>query len=99
MDTDSVMFTNRPGQEDPPLGDYLGEFTSECDDGDFTEFASAGPKNYGYLTSLGYRDPTRQHHIDDYIAQGSRKIGTDRHPEIGDHFHGCHSLRGFFGSG
>ena len=70
-------------EKDSLLGNYLGQFTSELDAGDhILEFAVAGPKNYGYVTSLetslGYHDPNRQHHIDDYIAQGSRKNGTDR---------------------
>jgi len=33
------------------LGDYLGEFTNELsEDYHIVEFASAGPKNYGYVT-------------------------------------------------
>ena len=54
MDTDSVVFTSLPGQENPPLGDYLGEFKSELDGDDYiSEFVSGGPKNYGYSTSKG----------------------------------------------
>ena len=35
----------------PPLGDYLGELTSELDDDDhITSFVSGGPKNYAYQT-------------------------------------------------
>ena len=30
-DTDSVLYVSRPGQYDPPLGDYLGELTDEVD--------------------------------------------------------------------
>ena len=54
FDTDSVIFTTRPGQLRIPLGDFLGEMTNELDDGDsITEFTSAGPKNYGYKTRQG----------------------------------------------
>ena len=54
FDTDSVVYTARPGQHEIPLGDYLGDMTNELDDDDFiTEFTSAGPKNYGYKTKNG----------------------------------------------
>ena len=54
FDTDSVIYTIRPGQPCIPLGDYLGEMTNELDGDDFiTEFTSAGPKNYGYRTQQG----------------------------------------------
>ena len=53
-DTDSVIFISRPGETDPPLGDFLGEFKDELDAGDhIIEFVSGGPKNYGYQTLLG----------------------------------------------
>ncbi|XP_053380065.1 uncharacterized protein LOC128548714 [Mercenaria mercenaria] len=51
-DTDSVIYVSRPGQYDPPLGDYLGELTDELDGGEYiVEFVSGGPKNYAYKTS------------------------------------------------
>ena len=54
FDTDSVIFTTKPGQPRIPLGDFLGEMTNELDDGDFiTEFASAGRNNDGYKTRQG----------------------------------------------
>ena len=50
-DTDSVIFSSLPHENNPPLGDFLGDFKDELGEDDFiTEFASAGPKNYGYLT-------------------------------------------------
>ena len=53
-DTDSVIFVTREGDTNPPLGDYLGELTSELDPGDYiVEFVSAGPKNYSYVTHFG----------------------------------------------
>ena len=52
FDTDSVVFIEHP--DDPVLGNYLGDFTDECDDGDYiVEFVSGGPKNYGYRTKQG----------------------------------------------
>ncbi|XP_078355818.1 uncharacterized protein LOC144640593 [Oculina patagonica] len=54
FDTDSVVFRSLPGQPIPPLDDYLGDFKDELSEGDFiVEFASGGPKNYGYLTRNG----------------------------------------------
>ena len=50
-DTNWVIYLEEPGQPNPPLGDYLGEFTSELDADDYiVEFVSGGPKNYGYIT-------------------------------------------------
>ncbi len=54
FDTDSIIYTAKPGQPVLPLGDFLGEFTDELGEGDhIVEFASAGPKNYGYRTATG----------------------------------------------
>jgi len=54
FDTDSIIYSCQEGQKSLPLGDYLGEFTDELEDGDhIVEFASAGPKNYGYRTARG----------------------------------------------
>ncbi|XP_069505099.1 uncharacterized protein [Ambystoma mexicanum] len=53
-DTDSVIFVSAPGQVNPPLGDYLGNLTSELAPGEhIIEFVSAGPKTYSYRTSSG----------------------------------------------
>ena len=50
----SVIHLEEPGQPNPPLGDYLGQFTSELKANDhITEFVSGGPKNYGYQTKNG----------------------------------------------
>ena len=54
FDTDSIIYSCQEGQKSLPLGDYLGEFTDELEDDDhIVEFASAGPKNYGYRTVRG----------------------------------------------
>ena len=51
FDTDSVIFSWKPGQTDIPLGDFLGDMTNELNDGyDIVDFTSAGPKNNGYKT-------------------------------------------------
>ena len=47
FDTDSIIFSQRPGDPTLSTGDYLGDFTSELKPGDhIVEFASASPKNY-----------------------------------------------------
>ncbi|XP_046391618.1 uncharacterized protein LOC124159751 [Ischnura elegans] len=52
-DTDSVIFTQRPGEWSPPVGDFLGDMTDEISPlGDrcyIAEFVSGGPKNYAYI--------------------------------------------------
>ena len=57
FDTDSVVFRSLPGQPDPPLGDYLGDFKDELGEGDYImEFASGRPNKYGYLTHKGKQE-------------------------------------------
>lgn len=60
-DTDSIIYIenlDRPEEPLPVLGDYLGDFTNELKpQTDYiVEFASAGPKNYGYLTAAGKKE-------------------------------------------
>lgn len=44
-DTDSVIFTSKEGDWDPPVGDFLCELTNELDKGDWiTEFVCNGQK-------------------------------------------------------
>ena len=53
-DMDLVVFLSAKGMPDPPLGDYLGDFKDELPPDDYIiEFASGGPKNYGYKTHKG----------------------------------------------
>ena len=53
-DTDSIIYTVKEGEWEPPLGDHLGELTKELDDNDWiVVFVSAGPKNYAHKTHQG----------------------------------------------
>ncbi|GIY64707.1 probable DNA polymerase [Caerostris extrusa] len=51
-DTDSIIYAS-DGMNDPPLGNFLGEFTDELEGDEITTFVSGGPKNYGYKTKNG----------------------------------------------
>ena len=54
FDTDSIIYTSKPDEWNPPLGDYLGELTNELDEDDYIiTFVSGGPKNYSYQTKNG----------------------------------------------
>ena len=54
VDTDSIIFRHRSGDYMPPLGNYLGDLTSELRWDDWiVEFFSVGPKCYGYRTQSG----------------------------------------------
>jgi len=55
-DTDSIIYLEeKPGQFNPTLGHYLGDFTSELGKDEYIEeFVSGGPKNYGYTTNQGH---------------------------------------------
>lgn len=61
FDTDSIFFISKPGEYEPELGNYLGDFTSEIDpnEGNYIdEFVSAGPKNYAYKLDTGVTECT-----------------------------------------
>lgn len=50
---DSVIFLSRPGEWEPPTGDYLGELTDEIAQNNgnhIVKFTSGGCKNYTYTT-------------------------------------------------
>jgi len=51
FDMDSVVYSHHPGQPDVTPGNYLGEMADELEGDHIVEFASAGPKNYGYITN------------------------------------------------
>lgn len=53
-DTDSVVYSAKHGEEELPLGDYLGDLTNELNPGDhIVKFVSSGPKAYSYVTLHG----------------------------------------------
>ena len=57
FDTGSVVFWSFPDQVKPTPGNYLGDFKNELSEGDtIVEFASGGPKNYGYQTRKGKQE-------------------------------------------
>ena len=53
MDTDSIIYHSREGQEMLPTGRFLGQFTNETPGDSIAEFVTGGPKNYGYRTKKG----------------------------------------------
>ena len=64
-DTDSIIFSVKDGEYIPPLGEYLGQLTSEltckelgchqqnCAGHFIEEFVSCGPKNYSFKVNSG----------------------------------------------
>ena len=48
FDTDSVIYVIRDGEDEPVIGDFLGDLTDELGGKHIVEFVSAGPKNYAY---------------------------------------------------
>ena len=69
-DTDSVIYVHKPGEPDPPLGNYLGDLTDELDGDYITSFVSGGPKNYAYRTKNGKTDTKIRGITLDYTATG-----------------------------
>jgi hypothetical protein len=67
-DTDSLIFSTQPGQDEPPLGQFLGQLADEltcrnvgcegCAEGSHSlrEYVACGAKNYAYVTD-------NQHHV------------------------------------
>ena len=54
-DTDSIIYSQKPGEPVLELGEGLGDLTSELKDPDdfITEFVSVAPKAYAFQTRLG----------------------------------------------
>jgi hypothetical protein len=53
---DSIIYSAKPGEWEPELGDHLGDLTNEIskeDGGHIIEIVCGGPKNYAYITALG----------------------------------------------
>ena len=54
MDTDSLIYLSHTGEPLLPLGNNLGELTSELKNDDFIKlFLSSGPKSYCFLSAAG----------------------------------------------
>ena len=53
FDTDSIIYTSKEGDWEPPTGSYLGELTDALDGNHITTFVSGGPKNYSYQLNTG----------------------------------------------
>ena len=53
LDTDSIIYHTKEGQDMLPTGQFLGQFTNETPGDTIVEFVTGGPKNYGYLTKKG----------------------------------------------
>ncbi|CAG2240191.1 unnamed protein product [Mytilus edulis] len=47
-DTDSIIFSSKPGDWIPDTGDYLGDLTDEAPNNSIECFITGGPKNYSY---------------------------------------------------
>ncbi len=53
-DTDSVVFTSKEGEYEPPTGPFLGDLTDEVGPGDhIIQFVTSGPKSYSFVTAKG----------------------------------------------
>jgi hypothetical protein len=50
------VYTSRPGEWKPELGDYLGDLTDEVPDNRIIEFVTDGPKNYAYKIARPNKD-------------------------------------------
>ena len=69
FDTDSIIFISRPGDYEPILGNYLGQFTNEISEGKYIqEFVSAGPKNYAYKYDNGIKHCTIKGFTQNYLT-------------------------------
>lgn len=55
-DTDSVIFSTKPGELKPELGDFLGDLTNEVPDNNITHFVTGRPKNYAYKLASPDKD-------------------------------------------
>ena len=53
FDTDSVIFTQKDGEWEPPTGEFLGDLKCETDGEPITAFVSGGTKNYAYRLASG----------------------------------------------
>ncbi|XP_031334749.1 uncharacterized protein LOC116166444 [Photinus pyralis] len=70
FDTDSIIYISREGEYEPETGNYLGDMTNELEvygpESYITEFASGGPKNYGFAVY----SPTQDKHFQSCKVKG-----------------------------
>ena len=50
------MYTSRPGEWKPELGDYIGDLTDDVPDNRIIEFVTGGTKNYAYKITRSDKD-------------------------------------------
>jgi len=55
FDTDSVIYVSKPGEWEPTLGNVLGDWDNQLEEGEshIVSFRSLGPKTYTYTTDTG----------------------------------------------
>ena len=55
FDTDSVIYTSKPGDWETERGNILGDWDNQLEQGEshIVSFASLGPKTYSYITDTG----------------------------------------------
>ena len=88
FDTDSIIFVSRPGQYEPKLGNFLGQFTNEIEpkDGEYIiEFVSAGPKNYAFKLNTGVTKCTVKGINLNHVASLTINYESIKHIVCGDH--------------
>ena len=93
-DTDSIIYTVRPGEKTLPLGDYLGQLTDEVPYGVIVKYVSAGPKNYALKieTKGGFETITKIRGITLNYNTGLH-LGFDTVKQIIDHPESCLSTK------
>jgi len=84
MDTDSVIYTKREGEYEPPVGDMLGEWANEVPPGvHITEFVTTGPKSYSYKLSnnevkIKSKGISQSYHTKDLLSFTAMKQSVDK---------------------
>ena len=48
-----MVYVVKHGEDESPVGDFLGDLTDELDGKHIVEYVSADPKNYAYLLNNG----------------------------------------------
>ena len=86
-DTDSVIFIQRPGEWQPPLGNILGDWDNQLESSEshIVEFVSLGPKVYSYITDTGRTEMKvkglTQNNYTENILELDKRTNTLQHNE------------------